>query len=83
MESKAIALPKEERPEYSGKGAAKYLGVQPMTLAKWRYRRRGPAYYKQHGKIMYSEADLIAFIKASRVDPKDRKPKPRRKRARG
>lgn len=85
---KAAGIPKEERPSMTTKQAAVFLSkflacqVKAATLAKWRARRKGPMYHKGSGtvEVLYSESDLIAHVKASRVDPKDRKPNPRRKR---
>ena len=59
--------------------AAKRLAVKPVTLLKWRYRRRGPAYIKTQGKLIrYRLADIDAFIETCRIDPTQRPIKPRR-----
>lgn len=44
--------------------AAARLRVAPDTLAKWRCQGRGPIYTKVGGRVLYDEADLIAYITA-------------------
>ena len=44
--------------------AARYLGVEPKTLANWAYQRRGPQAYRLMGRNFYYQADLDAFLKA-------------------
>jgi hypothetical protein len=62
--------------------AAEKIIAEKATLTKWRARGRGPAYLKLSGKIRYLLSDLEAFIKSSRVDPAEARPKrSRRKRA--
>jgi hypothetical protein len=52
------------------KEASLFLGVEPQTLTKWRFRGRGPAFYKLGGaKVRYKLADLEAFVESSRVEP--------------
>lgn len=53
--------------------AAKILQAKPMTLNKWRCRRKGPPYLKLSGKVRYRMDDLTAFIESSRIVPTDRK----------
>ncbi len=36
-------------------------------LAQWRHYSKGPAYYKLGRKIVYSGADLNAWVEAQRV----------------
>lgn len=43
--------------------AAVYLDITPETLANWRYLSRSPVYYKIGGRIIYTKADLDAWIK--------------------
>src|ERR1700733_5321763 len=69
MEPVFESLPEDERPRFDEKAAARFLGNKPQTLAKWRTRSKGPFYHRLHGQIRYSKSDLIAFVKASRVDP--------------
>jgi hypothetical protein len=49
------------------KAAAQILGCSASLLRKWRLFGDGPAYYKLGRLVRYSEADLIEFIKSSRV----------------
>ncbi len=52
--------------------AAEYLGIGVSTLETYRVRGRGPAYFKPSPKrVLYSVADLDAWIAASRVVPAD------------
>jgi hypothetical protein len=57
---------------FSEKQAAKEIGVQPVTLTKWRYLGRGPKFLRLHGKIRYRKADLEAYVESCVVDPRDR-----------
>lgn len=48
----------------SAKEAARYLGVQVETLAKWRLRGTGPRYSAAIGRVpRYQLSDLIEFMK--------------------
>ena len=38
------------------------------TLAVWRHKRRGPAYFKVARKILYRGADLNRWMDARRVE---------------
>jgi hypothetical protein len=50
--------------------AAKILSCTIRTLASWRSRGIGPAFYRIAGsRIRYDPADLEAFIQESRVAP--------------
>jgi hypothetical protein len=49
--------------------AARLLGRPVQTLRQWRYLKRGPSYYRNGGRILYYEPDVIEFILGSRVDP--------------
>ena len=40
-----------------------------QKLAQWRYQNFGPAWIKIGRKILYTGADLNAYLKANRVDP--------------
>lgn len=45
------------------KEAAEYLGVEPSTLAKWRYRNVGPRYSCAMGRDpRYQLSELNAFM---------------------
>ena len=55
----------------SEKEAAEYLGpIAVRTLQAWRAQGVGPAYSKLGKRVAYAVADLDAFLKASRVEPK-------------
>lgn len=49
--------------------AADRLGVQPVTLRRWRYTGTGPAYVKVGGRIRYDSEDITAYLAARRTDP--------------
>jgi len=45
--------------------AAALLGVSPSTLATYRYRGTSPKFTKVgHRTVVYSRADVLAYIKA-------------------
>jgi hypothetical protein len=54
---------------YSTAETARQLGVNQMTLRRWRVESRGPAYVKLGGAIRYRAADIEAFIAANPRDP--------------
>jgi Helix-turn-helix domain len=45
--------------------AADYLGVQPATLERWRWRGVGPRFIKIGRCVRYRRSDLEAFVAAS------------------
>lgn len=51
--------------------AAAYLRLRPDTLAKWRMRKRGPAWVAtsetRAGRVLYRVGDLLAWVR-SRAD---------------
>ncbi len=51
---------------YTEREAAEVLRVHPGTLANWRWRKCGPAFYRLEGKICYSKRDLIRFANSAR-----------------
>ena len=51
------------------KGAAEYLGVEPITLKVWRCKGKGPAYHKLGNRVTYDIPDLDAHKLAHRVEP--------------
>jgi hypothetical protein len=53
----------------SDKDAAELLHARPQTLRAWRNRRKGPAFYKLSGRILYKREDLEAWIARCRVVP--------------
>lgn len=43
--------------------AAKYLGVSPRTMEKWRYQGRGPTYIRPGGRrVVYKVDALDAYL---------------------
>lgn len=42
------------------------------TLAVWRHEGRGPPYLRVGNRILYSGADLNAFLDACRVEPTEK-----------
>jgi hypothetical protein len=51
--------------------AARALRLQPKTLCRWRYERRGPAYVKVGGAVRYRPADLESFVQQNRIAQHD------------
>jgi len=52
--------------------AAEYLGISPVTLARWAIAGRGPRYSRsgeQRGRVWYAAADLEAWIEARKIAP--------------
>ena len=49
--------------------AAKYLGLAPKTLSRWRWSRKGPVFKKLGGSVRYAVEDLDKFIAYSEVRP--------------
>lgn len=48
--------------------AAKYLGLSPATLARWRSRGdHGPAFRKFGGAVRYGMTDLEAYANGAEV----------------
>jgi hypothetical protein len=52
--------------------AAKFLGIKPITLIRWRYHRKGPAFTKLGQTIIYTLDDLKQFLADCRIDPRAR-----------
>ena len=51
--------------------AAVVLNLQPQTLNRWRWNRKGPPYCKIGGAIRYCVADLKLFVAQNRVAAND------------
>jgi hypothetical protein len=52
------------------KAAARFLGVVPATLERWRWLGRGPAYAKPGGKrVVYRRSELERFLGDSTITP--------------
>ena len=50
--------------------AAALLTLSPATLASWRSRGRGPAYFRLGSRaIRYRRSDLERFLERDRVEP--------------
>lgn len=49
--------------------AAELLGLQPGTLATWRWSRKGPPYRKHGRKVWYLERELLAWSERHAVNP--------------
>ncbi len=48
--------------------AAKVLGFAPGTLRQWRHHGRGPVFHRVGRSVLYSMAELHAFVSAGRVE---------------
>ena len=56
----------------SRREAARTLGVQPLTLARWAALGRGPRFARHGavgGRIFYAEADIRAWLEAHQTAP--------------
>jgi len=54
------------------KGAGRLLGVEPKTLANWRYLGKGPSYIKISPRcIRYRVVDLINYLEKRKVALED------------
>jgi len=54
------------------KQAANYLGLSPVTLARWAIEGRGPRYSRSgecRGRVWYAASDLEAWIEARKIAP--------------
>lgn len=47
------------------KGAAEYLSVPSRTLSSWRFKGRGPKFFKFHSNVRYAKEHLDQFIASS------------------
>ena len=50
--------------------AALFMGVARQTIATWRYKQLGPAYFKLSKRVVYKVEDLEDFIQSCRVAPR-------------
>ncbi len=46
--------------------AARILDLSPLTLRRWRWAGKGPAFIKAGGKVLYDVADLDAWLDGHR-----------------
>ncbi len=49
------------------KQACQILGVEEVTLTLWRYKKRGPDYFKIGGSVRYDRKDVEDYLKNSKV----------------
>ena len=49
--------------------AANFFGLSLKGFQAQRYRGEGPAYHKIGKKVLYSEEDILAYVKQTRIDP--------------
>lgn len=49
--------------------AADFIGVSRQVLDKWRMEATGPAVHRVGRRVLYSIADLRAFMDTKRVGP--------------
>jgi hypothetical protein len=55
-------------PYLTPKAAAEYVLSTENTLAQYRSEKRGPAYIKRGNRVVYTLADLDAWMQANRVE---------------
>jgi len=51
---------------FNNSQAADYLGISPITLAKWRVFGLSPVFYKLNRRVIYRRSDLDAWLAANR-----------------
>jgi len=51
------------------KEAAAELRLSIRTLTRYRNERRGPAFHKIGGRVLYRNSDLYLWIERQRFDP--------------
>lgn len=56
---------------------ARYLGVDPRTLRRWRHNGTGPAYLVIGKQIRYAPAAIQHYLQAQTVRPSTKKPSTR------
>jgi hypothetical protein len=55
--------------------AARFLGLSPRTLDRWRWAGFGPRFRRHGGRVVYAVADLLAWSEAqARTSTRDRAP---------
>ncbi len=52
----------------TAKQAAYMLGITPQNLARMRYLRKGPSFYKIGRSAMYKKAEVIEWLECRRVE---------------
>lgn len=63
IEAAVIAPPKEY---LNNKQAAEFIGVSRQTLDLWRMNAEGPAVHRVGTRVLYSVADLRAYMDEKR-----------------
>ena len=48
-------------------GAAEYLGLSELTLARWRCQLLGPSYVKFGNRVKYVRDDLDAYVERCKI----------------
>ena len=48
---------------------AALLSMHPQQLRNWRYKRKGPAYFKIHGRCYYTRGTVKRWLMERMVDP--------------
>lgn len=51
-------------------GAARILGLSVATLRAWRLKSKGPRFVRFGRAVRYLELDLVRYIDACAVDPR-------------
>ena len=41
--------------------ADRYAGIGTLTLTDWRYKGKGPRYFRAGKRVFYREADVLAW----------------------
>lgn len=54
---------------FNDRQAAGFLGISCQTLRNWRTERKGPAYSKVGRRVVYSEVDLLDYLRRNRIEP--------------
>lgn len=68
LSNQEIAIPREY---LNIDEAASFIGVSRQTLDRWRMEAAGPAVHRVGRRVLYSLADLRAFMEAHRSAPLD------------
>lgn len=54
---------------YTTEEVAQILGINPLTLHRWRWHNKGPAYVTLGKMVRYECGDLQAYIAANTTKP--------------
>lgn len=72
MDGQVMTKPASDLDALTRVEAAEVLRVKPQTLRKWAINGRGPKYSRtgaRGGRVIYSAADLAAWMEQQKVDP--------------